>query len=127
RKQDMGAFNIRSASGTLHVRNNFLTSLGKADALRVQSDVDVFAFENLLDSRSHVCVFTLNQSLSHLDDSYFTAKTAVHLPKFQTDIAASHNDQVLGKEIDVHHGAVVKIFDFFQSPNSRGGRPPPAL
>src|SRR5262249_38499201 len=122
RKQDMSPFNIRSAGGALHVRNDFVTSLGKADALRVQSDADVFALDNLLDSRRYVLVFMLNQSLSHLNDSYFTAKTAVHLPKFQTDVAASHNNQVLGKEIDVHHGTVVKIFDLFQSLHLRGGR-----
>src|SRR6266481_2474597 len=66
----------------------------------------------------------LDQASGHLDDRDFTPKTPEHLPEFQTDVAASHNDQVLGKKVDVHHGTVGKIFDLFQPRHLRGSRAP---
>ena len=120
-KQQMRATHLRGSRGAVHMRDNRRSPLRKANTVRVQANGDAFALENLLDGRGHIFVFTLNQAPTHFDDGDFTPKTPVHLSELQTDIAASHNDQVSGKKVDVHHGTVGEVFDLFESCHLRHG------
>src|SRR5206468_9243507 len=47
----------------------------------------------------------------HLDDGDAAAEAANHLCELQPDIAAADDDQVLGDEVDIHHGDVGQVAD----------------
>ena len=124
RQQHMRAANLRRAGRAFRVRHNLFAALGKADALRVHADADLLARQDLLNGRGHIFVFPLHQPRPHFQDGDPASKTPEHLAELQADIAAAHNDQVSGEEVDVHHGTVSEIRDLIQSGHLRHYRAP---
>ena len=87
-----------------------------------EPDVDAFALQDFLDGRRHIFILALNQARPHLDDRDLASESPEHLPELQPDIAAAHDDQMLGKKIDVHHRAVGEVFDLLESRHLRHDR-----
>src|SRR5580704_3842993 len=98
---------------------NLLATPRKADASCVGPDVDAFLLQDVLDSGRNILILMLSQVRRSLDNGDFTPKPAVHLREFQADIAAAYDDQVARKEVDIHDGAVVKVWDSFDTGHLR--------
>ncbi len=97
------------------------TPPGKGDAFGVQAELDVFALQDFLNGRGYIFVFSLSQAWPHLDDGYLAAKPAEHLPELQADIAATYDDQVPRKIVDVHDRAVGEVLNLVESRHLRHG------
>ena len=91
------------AAGAIEIDGHLLGAFLHGDAFSAQSDVDAFVLEDCPDGFGNVFVFTLNQARPHLHDRDLTAKSAVHLSKLQTNIAAANDDQMLGQKVHFHH------------------------
>ncbi len=74
----------------------------------------------------HIFVLARDQPRRHLDDGDLAAEAAVHLPELEADVAAADDDQVLGQEVDLHHGAVGRSTARSSSPGSRRHERPSA-
>ncbi len=112
---------LARALSAVHVRDDIAAALREANARRVQTYDNAFALENVLDRGRHVVVLAMDEPLRHLDDGDFAAETSEHLPEFETDVAAADDDQVPGKEVEVHHRAVVEVFDLLETRQPRHG------
>jgi hypothetical protein len=102
----------------IHLRECFVVSLQEADAFRIETNLDSFTFDDLVNGRGNV-VFAPNESRSHLDDGNFAPETAEHLPELEPDVAATDNDQMLGHEVDFHERAIVEKFDLLETRHRR--------
>ena len=104
RTADPGRF-----AGAIDAGDDLFSALREADAFCVQPNGDAFLLQDVLDGRRHVFIFTVDQARSHFEDGDLAAKTPVHLPELQTDVAAAHDDQMFRQEVDIHHGTVGEI------------------
>src|SRR5204863_459447 len=73
----------------------------------------------------HVLVFSGDQPWCKFDDRHFAAEAAIDLGEFEADIATSNDDEMVGKSVDLHHGAVGQIVDLVEA-SDRWSRSPPA-
>ena len=88
-------------------------------AADVDANVDVLLPEDFGNGPRYIFVFTCNETRSELDDGDLTSKPAIHLSKFQTDIASSKHQQVPREKIHVHHRAICQIADIVEPRNRR--------
>src|SRR5678810_899393 len=51
---------------------------------------------------SHIGVFTTQQMISAMDNRYLTAKAAKHLAEFQTNVPATHHQQMIRQVVEFH-------------------------
>ena len=65
--------------------------------------LDAFVFEYFPNGVRHILVFASDQAIATFDDGHPAAKSPVHLPEFQPDIAAADDDQMHRQKIDFHH------------------------
>src|SRR6516225_4661321 len=91
------------AAAAFHLHGYFSAAFFKADAFRVQTELDTFAFENRFDVLGNVFVFTPTQLRPHLHNGDLTAEAAIHLSKLQSHVTPADDDQMLGQKIYVHH------------------------
>src|SRR5918993_3529330 len=115
REQHMGAEDGLIAADAIKIYRHLLTALFQRDAFSVESDVDAFVLEDLLDGFGDVFVFTPNEPWPHLYNRDLTAKAAVHLSKFQTHVAAADDNQMLGQKVYFHHSCVVQVADLIEA------------
>src|SRR5579862_5407634 len=88
---------------------NVFAAPRKADTGCVQPDLDAFTLDDLPDGARDILVLVASQLRSSTNQGDFTPKPAVHLREFQADVAAAHDNQVMGKEVHVHDGAVGQV------------------
>src|SRR5262249_2939659 len=124
-EQQMRAGDFRAAFGAIDPRDNLLPAFRKTDALRLQPDVDAFPLEDILDGLRHVFVFIRDQPGTLFDNPNLAAKSPVHLPELQTDVASPYDHQAPGQEIDVHHGTVCEVWNLADAGQIGYYGPPP--
>ena len=91
-KKHVRSVNFGGAWRAIDMHNGLIPPPGKADALRIQADVDVFASEDFQNGRRYIFVFPLNQARAHLHDGNLASESPEHLPELQPDIAAAYDD-----------------------------------
>src|SRR5215831_10127991 len=94
----------------------------KRYAFRVEPDLDVLRGENVSKGIRDIRVLIADQSGAHFDYRDSAAKSAVHLSKFQADVATAHDQQILRQSIDAHHAFAGEIRDLLQSGEIRDAR-----
>src|SRR5215471_18228860 len=90
----------------------------------IEPDLDALALDDVFDRRRHVLVLVANEPRRHFDDRHPAAKAAVHLAKFEADIAAADNDEMARQKIDVHNRRIRQIGHFVYAGHRRHQRPP---
>ena len=56
-----------------------------------------------------------NEVRTSLHDGHRAAEAAIHLCELEADVAAADDEQMLGQEIDVHHGGVGVVGDLIEA------------
>jgi hypothetical protein len=77
--------------------------LGEADAIRTRTDGDPFAFKDCAHLFRNIRILTCNQPIHALDDRDLRAEAAVHLRKFEADIAPADHDEMLRQLVERDH------------------------
>src|SRR5215468_581982 len=95
----------------------------KRYAFSVEPDFDVLRDENVSKRIRDIRVLIADQSGAHFDYRDLAAKSAVHLSKFQADVATAHDQQILRQSIDLHHAFAREIGDLLQSGQIGNVRP----
>src|SRR5882672_7364930 len=78
-------------------------------ALGAGADHDAFALENGADLGGDVVVFARQELAELLDHGDPGAEAAVGLRELEADVAAAHDDEVLGRLVQLHHRAVGQV------------------
>jgi hypothetical protein len=112
------------AAGAINFGHNLLILLPKADTIRIETKGYALALEDVLNGRRDIFVFTLDQVRALLDNGDFAPESPVHLREFQADVAATYDDKMARKEIDIHHGAVGEVSDLVETMHLRHPRTP---
>src|SRR5215471_5264061 len=120
----MRASDFGGAGGAIDPGDDLVAALDEADAFGIQPDLDTLALDDVFDRRRHVLVLMANQPRRHFDDRYLAAKAAVHLAKFEADVAAADNDEMARQKIDVHNRRIRQIGHFVYAGHRRHQRPP---
>src|SRR5688572_13004017 len=78
----------------------------EADELGVQTEVDAFGGEDVLNCGRDLRVLATDETSSHLDDRDLGPEPPEHLAELQSDVAAADDDEVLRQRVQRHHRAV---------------------
>src|SRR6185437_9418249 len=77
--------------------------------------MNAFALDDLRYSARNVLVFARDEPRPLFDNGDLTSEAAVHLRELEPDVTASHDDEMLGNEIDIHHRAVRQVRNTVQA------------
>src|ERR1700691_1240025 len=72
----------------------------------IQMELDSLPFENFLKLGGDLRVLARNDLRPAVNDGHLARKAAEHLPKFEPDISASEDNQMLGKRRKFHHAFI---------------------
>src|SRR5260370_23275511 len=93
-----------------------------ASGAGVEHELYSFGFERLLQFGANFGIFARNNLFAGMKNGDAAAVAAKHLSKFQTDVATSENEEVLGNICKLHDGFVGEIRDGIQARDRRNVR-----
>src|SRR6266478_1757853 len=99
----------------LNLQPNTPVCLSDANHFGVQQDLNSILLKNLCDFFRDVGVFASEQLSTQLNNCHTAAKTPEELSKLHTDVAATHDQQVLGNRVELHNGHVVESRNVVQA------------
>src|ERR1700722_13120449 len=115
----MGPTNLGTTACAVDRHYQFIALFPDGQAFCIKAQVDAFALKYRAHRGGDIFVFAINQARLHFNDGDFTAKTPVHLAEFKAYVAASYDHQMLRKKVDLHHRAIVKVFDLIKPGHGR--------
>src|SRR5215467_4406857 len=83
---------VRRTVCTFDAGSNATVLLRQQDAFGIQPNLYTFTLQDFAHSLGDIFVFTPDQARSHLYDGDLTSEAAIHLAKFQPNIASADND-----------------------------------
>src|ERR1700749_2418056 len=105
----MRANYLRISGRAAHVNRRFRASLLEPDTFRVEAKLHAFSRQNLMDLFGDVVVLFVQKTRLSLDHRHTGAEATKHLGELESDVTASHYDQMLGQLFEVKDGFTRKI------------------
>jgi len=108
-EQQMRAPLARRPCLAAHADRHAIGLLSHADALRAETQRDALLAQEFLNLQRDVLVLTRDNAGSRLHHRHTAAEASEHLREFQTDVAATNDDEVRRDDVEVHHRDVRQV------------------
>ena len=105
----MGAHRFPVSPLAAHINRNLIAALFNFNIACVGEDIDVLGLDNFPDGVRDILILTGDEALSSPDNRDLAPEAMVPLPEFETDIAATQDQEMLGKKIHLHDGGVSHV------------------
>src|SRR6266850_78960 len=120
--QEMGTSDARGACRACVGNGNGAGFTFSTRGARVENELNSLGFECFLELGGDFGIFTLNNLRALMQDGDAAAEPAKHLSKFEADVTASENQEMLGNGGEPHDGFVGEIGNGFEAENHRDTR-----
>src|SRR5215472_6444895 len=78
-------------------------------SVRLENKPDAFSFKRFLEFSNDFRVFVSNDLLASVNDSDAATEAAEHLAKFEADVAAAKDQEMLGNGGELHDGLIREV------------------
>src|SRR5262249_23562883 len=106
RQQHVRSADTFCTGRTFSVDRDAISVSAQADAVGVQTHVDLFFCKNVADRFGYLRVFMVDETVRFFDDRDRAAKTAKHLGELQPHVTPADDDQVTWYLVEVENRAV---------------------
>ncbi len=84
--------------------------------------MNAFGFKRLLQLRGNFGIFAGDKLFAGVKNGDAAAEAAKHLSKFEADVTASENEEMLGESRELHYGFVGEIGGGIEAGDGRDAR-----
>src|ERR1700689_1225479 len=115
----MRASNLQQLALPICPHNDVVAVLRNAADLHIHVKANPFPLQDFANGIRNIRVLSLDQARPPLQNCDLAAEPPEHLPKLQANVASAYDEEMPGKKIRFHHGAIRELRNRFEPGNVR--------